>query len=1122
MDDQQPDPRFTAVLSQLKVDMIPEWCSSIRLLQNSDYVPCNIVGAPLSGSYNIIYRIHFIDGLQWAFKIPAHGHKNGWIGSAPKGLLSEVKTMQLITRCTTIPLPTVHHYDCGEANDIGCPYILMDFLEGKPLYKVWFNNQIPQSQLEVVRARILQNLASAMVELSRFQVDAGGALSFDEDGNAIGIESARTPDFAAMDNMLLEEEDPDIYCQKGPIDDPAAHCLFMLDRCSPSDNVDNLRVGMLEALRKFIELTLKHICMDGKQFCLAHPDFDSQNILIKDDGTLSGIIDWDGAGTVPNIVGPLAYPKFLLKDGEPGLEAYRAMYAQFIETAIGQKAANITRASIIAANLTGAADYSELIPDLLKKIFWKMESLAPSDIDSDEEYDTGSFDEEDESNSQEYEEDDEEDEEIEEEDEEEYDEDSEKDGSERDEGNISTPPTDLEESRSSLNMKCPKCVAEALQSQNIMPTVPVEESVLKHSDVDLRPNNVSTASGDILRAPPESYNIYVARSIIQLIGKGCGSMVEGLHCKEPREANVKNIGNPRIDRIPAGKGLFSLGLKNMAQDYLNCLAVGTRQMTEFLHVDEGQTAKAANGSTELPAERTHSSHVGPQTKHQEARPAVVMEKTKHAKDCAKATATMVERQKDAHAESTPKSTEQDIKEAWSRIALEAKNCGIRDSTIMANKPKIAGLIIDAMRAEQKRKDQEDEKAKMVKRKAEKKAKHDLKAQQACRAREMLASQKIEHQVDEDEQSRAVAPEEKVVPQKDGLDMPSYRQSAARSSEKASVISNTRNSTQVQGDTKGPYIAKSRLTDTMENQEKKGVAQQATAQLPKDSRSASVSSAEQAAGEQIEDPVEVSSEALAQEFERQIASSKVKTPTVESPKLLNTEPVHKTSKPSIDLVAEVPRIPSATQTNTQSLPGPVQSQTPLTGAEGKPPARNKPCPCGSKHKYKKCCGRKQEIAEPEDVATQGTSVGTIEDRTLANLTTSNEAKADQVNDLEVDLEDMIREIRDGFNLATSAPKPTDAPSGVTAAPGLPKSKEKINTTNPPNALQKAHEPSQPALNNNKNAPVPNQQRPDGGVDNGGFTMTEVCIALGKGTLDREREERMDEGFRMLLMEVMGGL
>ena len=186
--------QFAAVLAQLKQENMASLVSYIRqgnenLKTESSSSPnvvpvigCNVSPKPLYGSFNLAYRVLFDDGLEWILKVPANGHYGCFDHLAAEALKSEALTMSMIKQTTTIPVPAVHAFDASFDNEIGCPYILMDFLKGKPLWQGWFDKEASTSTLEQFRARSLQTIASAMVQLSKFTTDRGGALRFDSDG----------------------------------------------------------------------------------------------------------------------------------------------------------------------------------------------------------------------------------------------------------------------------------------------------------------------------------------------------------------------------------------------------------------------------------------------------------------------------------------------------------------------------------------------------------------------------------------------------------------------------------------------------------------------------------------------------------------------------------------------------------------------------------------------------------------------------------------------------------------------------------------------------------------------------------------------------------------------------
>ena len=425
-------PQFAAVLAQLNYDNMAPLASDIRqsieTISHEKFSPtnlapwhgCSISPEPLNGSYNLAYLVQFEDGAQWIFKIPANGYHACFDGLAAQALTSEALTMRLIKQTTTIPLPTVYHFDASFKNDIGCPYILMDFLKGKPLWEGWFDKESSRSSVEQFRARSMQTIAAAMVQLSQFTVDSGGFLQFDRDGQPVGVTAARVPDWLAGSDMqqgLTTTREGCLYCEKAPIKDPAASFLFMLDRRGVREGDGPLELGSHEIVRMFTEWTLEKAENANdrrRKFVLAHPDFAVQNFLVEDDGTLCGIIDWDGVAAVPLSIGCLKYPDWLMSDWHPlynycpgvvgqqvdsreDLATYRTMYAQFVEASstvvcgssrAGKLNADITRRSLIAGSLDVGAQDPELTNAMIGIIFQKLESLTADDDDG-EMFDTG-------------------------------------------------------------------------------------------------------------------------------------------------------------------------------------------------------------------------------------------------------------------------------------------------------------------------------------------------------------------------------------------------------------------------------------------------------------------------------------------------------------------------------------------------------------------------------------------------------------------------------------------------------------------------------------------------------------------------------------------------------------
>ena len=419
--------QFDAVCAQIKYDNIAPFVSYLRQQNEiikskssfSAYVPplvrCQLRPKPSSGSYNLAYLVAFDDRVNWILKVPRNGHRSCFDHLAAESLTSEALTMNMIKRETTIPIPTIHAFDATAKNPIGCPFILMDFLKGKPVWKGWFDKEASNSKREQFRVRCLQTIAVAMVQLCQFSTDRSGSLQFNSEGVPVDIAGAKVPDWMAKQDVWEGIKTIDgirSHCEKGPFADPTSSFLFMLNRRGVRETDSPFTRGIHQAIRLFTQWIRERneASQDPEpQFGLVHPDFGLQNFLVEDDGTLCGIIDWDGVATVPFSVGCLKYPDWLVQDWCPGyddypqnrgelqmspeeLATYRNIYAQFVEvfssiacgsSQAGKQDANTTRMSLVAGSLDFGAHDPKLTDDTAEIIFEKLANLVASDDDDD-------------------------------------------------------------------------------------------------------------------------------------------------------------------------------------------------------------------------------------------------------------------------------------------------------------------------------------------------------------------------------------------------------------------------------------------------------------------------------------------------------------------------------------------------------------------------------------------------------------------------------------------------------------------------------------------------------------------------------------------------------------------
>ncbi|WEW59813.1 hypothetical protein PRK78_005293 [Emydomyces testavorans] len=403
---------FSAVLSNLNLEHLPAFCVSVRkalpdFSPGTPIEPVN-VDSVLFGSFHALYPIQFQHGVRWILKVPACGTPEHFNSSAASALQSEALTMRLIRRKTSVPVPDVIAFDATLENTLGCPFILMTYIQGIPLYDCWFDQTISKEELMSRRTRTLEGVAHAMAELGRFSFPIGGALTFDQNGNLSGPGPMRFMDHRAMLEQMKDDDEDEmaIYFEAGPFLEAKNFYLLSLNRAKEPENP--VHKGMERLLRMFLSWIPEP---QGTGFVLTHPDLDIQNVIVSEDGSLKGLIDWDNVAAVPCFVGNERYPSWLTRDWDPAMYAWnedmekgiepdtlwedspdtlalhRKQYNDFMQHCLSlQKnsaqsfspfqASSTTSKSLFVENLLIAAENPVCTYRILNKIFEKVHELA--------------------------------------------------------------------------------------------------------------------------------------------------------------------------------------------------------------------------------------------------------------------------------------------------------------------------------------------------------------------------------------------------------------------------------------------------------------------------------------------------------------------------------------------------------------------------------------------------------------------------------------------------------------------------------------------------------------------------------------------------------------------------
>ncbi|KAJ8132809.1 hypothetical protein O1611_g817 [Lasiodiplodia mahajangana] len=328
---------FSEVLSALDENQLPVLGQDVFRRIHPQIAPMDTepaVGEPIYGSFHVLFPLTFHTGLCWLVKIPANGTANKWDDISASSLVAEAKTMQLLKRETTIPLPDVFDFSSTTQNALRCPYILLSYISGVPLYNVWFGNRLSGDEPKVNRARrtrALEGIASAMIQLGNFSFRTSGSPIFASDGSPLGTGPARRIDQIAMLDRWFVHKDPaddPIYVGHTASSDPKDYYTFMMDQHPEKYPYPK---GLAALSRQLIGWIPEP--SGTERFVLSHPDFEFQNFIVSEDGSLRGIIDWDGVAAVPRTIGNARYPGWLTRDWNPAMYGYYEIMEQGIAPA---------------------------------------------------------------------------------------------------------------------------------------------------------------------------------------------------------------------------------------------------------------------------------------------------------------------------------------------------------------------------------------------------------------------------------------------------------------------------------------------------------------------------------------------------------------------------------------------------------------------------------------------------------------------------------------------------------------------------------------------------------------------------------------------------------------------
>lgn len=272
--------------------------------------PCTLLPMINAGLNNLIRVVQFEDGTQWVARIPLHLGKQSDKGSIK--LRTEVHTMQLINEScgSDLPVPRIFAYEADTNNRVGVPFILMELIAANTAmdsaggYPIHRGVIPPEYRLNFHRsvARFHVSLIGPRLRFPRI-----GTITRVADADGGGFDIGPLPDLGGpfeTASAFLEAWANNVKFRK-----TREEIIRMMPANQP------LAERVAEAIENFpaqIKALVAHrppSALDNGPFPLVHADFLHSNILVDSDFNAIGLIDWEGAQTVPWEF--ITYPRFL-------------------------------------------------------------------------------------------------------------------------------------------------------------------------------------------------------------------------------------------------------------------------------------------------------------------------------------------------------------------------------------------------------------------------------------------------------------------------------------------------------------------------------------------------------------------------------------------------------------------------------------------------------------------------------------------------------------------------------------------------------------------------------------------------------------------------------------------
>ncbi|KAF8243760.1 hypothetical protein K440DRAFT_611613 [Wilcoxina mikolae CBS 423.85] len=258
-----------------------------RASQLREGMQCSLSTEFSVGTFNYVRKITFADGIQWIVRLRMPDIERKKDTAASDNLYrlqSEIHTMEFLRANTDIPIPKIHDYSFAQ-NDLGAPYIFMDYIHGSSAEEVSqemarIGEDIPEKYPE----KFWRQVAAIVVELAAVRFPMIGSITKQDQDNFF------------PGKLVVTQSGPYSTAEEFYNDYPneLSSSLFAHD---------NDYMGLPSLFRKVMNgiLSEKKASLEHSgPFGLVNLDIGPHNFLVDHDFNIIAMIDLDSVVAYPN------------------------------------------------------------------------------------------------------------------------------------------------------------------------------------------------------------------------------------------------------------------------------------------------------------------------------------------------------------------------------------------------------------------------------------------------------------------------------------------------------------------------------------------------------------------------------------------------------------------------------------------------------------------------------------------------------------------------------------------------------------------------------------------------------------------------------------------------------